>query len=334
MCRVAFGESSYHYWGTVDGKFEENVYEAMALLGAFAGSDFFPDYCVGRVLDVLMGWNARLENCFRGLDDFYKKIIDRHAAAASTRRSSTLLEEEEEEEENITDVLLRLKKDQSIGGGPGGAAFTDDNIKAIFMVGGMGAPAVTVTWAMAELIRKPETMKKLQQQIRNCVGNKGKVEEADLDQLHYLKMVTKETLRLHPPEALLLPRENMSHCKINGYDIRPKTRVLVNAWAIGRNPECWDDPEEFLPERFEDNSIHYKGQHFEFVPFGAGRRICPGMGMGVAMAELALANLLYCFDWELPSEMGEEAINMDETVGLTVHKKYDLRLVPVEYVPP
>ncbi|KAK9117359.1 hypothetical protein Sjap_016306 [Stephania japonica] len=249
------------------------------------------------------------------------------------RKSSTSLEEEED----ITNVLLQLKKDQSIGGGPGGPGVTEDIIKAIFMnlfVGGMGAPAVTVTWAMTELIRKPEAMKKLQQQIRNCAGNKGKVEEADLDQLHYLKMVMKETLRLHPPEALLLPRESMSHCKINGYDIMPKTRVLINAWAIGRSPKYWDDPEKFSPERFEDNLIHYKGQDYEFVPFGAGRRICPGMGMGVAVVELALANLLYHFNWELPSEMKEEAINMDETAGINVHKKYDLRLVPVKYSPP
>ncbi|KAK9110711.1 hypothetical protein Sjap_018771 [Stephania japonica] len=318
ICRLAFGESY-----DIDIRFEESVCEAMALLGAFAGSDFFPNYCVGGVLDVLTGLNARLEKCFRGFDELFQKVINERMT--SPRRPSKV--------EDITDVLLRMKKDQIRSGG---GAFTDENIKAIFMdlfVGGMGAPAVTAAWAMTELMRKPETMKKLQQQIRNKMGNKGKVEEADLDQLQYLKFVIKETLRLHPPEALLVPRESINHCKINGYDIRPKTRVLVNAWAIGRNPESWNDPEKFSPERFEYSSVDYKGQHYEYVPFGAGRRICPGIGLGVAMVELALANLLYCFNWELPSEMKEEAISMDETAGIIVHKKHDLRLVPVKYVP-
>ncbi|KAK9110709.1 hypothetical protein Sjap_018769 [Stephania japonica] len=144
--------------------------------------------------------------------------------------------------------------------------------------------------------------------------------------------IIKEILRLYPPEALLVPRESINHCKINGYDIRPKTRVLVNAWTIGRNPESWNDPEKFSPERFKYSSVDYKGQHYEYVPFGAARRICPGIGLGVAMVELALANLLYCFNWELPSEMKEEAISMDETAGIIVDKKYDLRLVPVKYV--
>ncbi|KAK9134262.1 hypothetical protein Syun_013592 [Stephania yunnanensis] len=315
ICRVTFGESY-----DIDIRFQESVIEAMALLGAFSGSDFFPDYC------VVLGPYARLEKCFRGFDALFQKVIDERAVA-STRRSS--------EVEDITDVLLRMKKDQiSIGGGA--FTFTDDNIKAIFMdlfVGGMGAPAVTVIWAMTELMRKPVTMKKLQREIRNKVGNKGEVEEADLGQLQYLKVVIKETMRLHPPEALLVPRESINQCKINGYDIMPKTRVLVNAWAIGRSPESWKDPKKFSPERFEHSSVDYKGHHYEYVPFGAGRRICPWIGLGVAMLELALANLLYCFHWELPSEMKEEAVSMDEAAGIIVHKKYDLRLVPVKYVP-
>ncbi|KAK9152021.1 hypothetical protein Syun_010330 [Stephania yunnanensis] len=111
-------------------------------------------------------------------------------------------------------------------------------------------------------------------------GKKGKVEERDLEQFLYLMMVVKETLRLHPPAPLLAPRECMNQCKVNGYDISPGTRVMVNVWAIGRNHEYWNDPDEFCPERF-DSLIDYKGQHFEFLPFGSGRRICPGMTMGM-----------------------------------------------------
>jgi cytochrome P450 len=101
---------------------------------------------------------------------------------------------------------------------------------------------------MAELVRNPRVMKKVQDEVRKCVGKKGRVTEGDVDQLEYLRMVIKETLRLHPPAPLLLPRETMSHCIVSGYNIYPKTLVHVNVWAIGRDPKYWRDPEEFFPE--------------------------------------------------------------------------------------
>ncbi|KAL6351515.1 hypothetical protein AAG906_040869 [Vitis piasezkii] len=163
---------------------------------------------------------------------------------------------------------------------------------------------------------------------RICKSNHH-VTEGDVDQLHYLKMVVKETLRLHPPAPLLVPRETMSHFEINGYHIYPKTQVHVNVWAIGRDPNLWKNPEEFLPERFMDNSVDFRGQHFELLPFGAGRRICLGMYMAIATVELALANLLYRFNWNLPNGMREADINMEEAAGLTVRKKFALNLVPI-----
>ncbi|XP_060969196.1 cytochrome P450 71B35-like [Cannabis sativa] len=141
-------------------------------------------------------------------------------------------------------------------------------------------------WAMA------------QDEVRTWIGNKGKVSETDIDQLQYLKMIVKETLRLHPPAPLLLPRETISHVTINGYEIEPKTMLQVNIWAIGQDPRSWKDLEEFIPERFLDNSINLKGQHFEMLPFGSGRRACPAIHMGTTMAELGLANLLYSFEWK------------------------------------
>ncbi|OVA18684.1 Cytochrome P450 [Macleaya cordata] len=123
----------------------------------------------------------------------------------------------------------------------------------------------------------------------------------------------------------------MQHSKINGYDIHPKTRVLINVWAIGRNPDYWEKPDEFYPERFIDSSTDFRGQNFEFLPFGGGRRGCPGINMGIALVELAFSNLLYHFDWELPKGMKKEDINMDESSGLTVHMKSALHLVPINY---
>jgi cytochrome P450 len=187
-------------------------------------------------------------------------------------------------------------------------------------------------WAMTELAKNPRLMKKAQNEVRKFVGNKGKVTESDTNHLLYLKMIIKETLRLHPPVPLLIPRETMSRFKINGYDIYPKMLLQVNVWAIGRDPKYWKNPEEFIPERFIDSPIDYKGQHFQLLSFGAGRRGCPGIYMATTTMELALANLLYFFDWKLPYGMKEEDINMEELVGLclTTNKKTPLSLVPIK----
>lgn len=184
---------------------------------------------------------------------------------------------------------------------------------------------------MAELARNSRVMKKVQAEIRNHVGKKKMVDETDIDNLHYFKMVVKETFRLHPPSVMLIPHLTMKHCKIGGYDISPNTRIHVNAWALGRDPKAWKNPEEFYPERFVDSDIDFRGQHYGFVPFGAGRRICPGLTLGATSVEFILSNLLYCFDWELPSGMKNEDISIEEEVGLTVHKKIPLLLVPIKY---
>ena len=197
--------------------------------------------------------------------------------------------------------------------------------------------SVTMVWAMAELIRRPAMLRKVQEEIRAAVGGgKERVQADDMPKLRYLKMVVKETLRLHPAVPLLLPRETLRHVGICGYDVPARTRVLVNAWAIGRDPASWGgaDAEEFDPGRFErkeDDDVGFGGTHFELLPFGAGRRMCPGMAMGAATVEFTLANLLYCFDWELPEGMAPEDVSMEEAGGLTVHKKTPLLLVPTRY---
>lgn len=184
---------------------------------------------------------------------------------------------------------------------------------------------------MAELARNPGMMRRAQDEVRSCVGTRGKIEHGDLEKLQYLKAVIKETLRLHCPAPLLLPRVAGKHCRVAGYDIPPGTRVLVNAWGICRDPKTWKDPEEFVPERFLGSSLDFRGHDLEFIPFGSGRRICPGMNFGVASIELALANLLYRFDWEIPGGMKPEDMDMEEVPGLVIHKKTPLRLIAVEH---
>ncbi|CDP21568.1 unnamed protein product [Coffea canephora] len=180
---------------------------------------------------------------------------------------------------------------------------------------------------MTEILRHPIVLKKLQTEIRGVVGRKEEISEADLEKMHYLKAVTKETLRLHPPIPLLVPREAREDVKIMGYDIAAGTMVIINAWAIGRDPAYWDEPENFKPERFLDSSVDFKGHDFQLIPFGAGRRGCPGIAFAVASNELVLANLVSKFDWQFPGAQGKE-LDIKECPGVAVRRKIPLLVIP------
>ncbi|CAN1163423.1 6,7,8-trihydroxycoumarin synthase [Linum perenne] len=225
------------------------------------------------------------------------------------------------EEEGI-ERMLQIWKDRSFK-----VQLTFDNIKAILMnifVGGTDTSAATVVWSMTYLMKNPRVMIKAQEEVRHAIGKKRFVNEEYIQQLSYLKNVVKETIAA---------RESTESCKIDGYEIPAKTVVYVNAWAIGRDTEAWgENPEEFKPERFIGKSIDVKGLDFELIPFGAGRRICPGIHMGISTVELALANLLYAFDWEMPVGVKREDIDMEVLPGGTMHKKNNLCLVAKRYI--
>lgn len=161
--------------------------------------------------------------------------------------------------------------------------------------------------------------------------DKNHINQQDIDNMKYLKAVIKETLRLHPPAPTLIPRVSREDAKVMGYDIMKGTRVIINGWAIQRDPKVWDEPDEFQPERFLDNSIDYKGHDFELIPFGAGRRGCPGMQFALVIDEHVLANLLHKFDWELPNGGKEADLDMEEEPGITVHKKVPLLVMAKEF---
>jgi cytochrome P450 len=202
------------------------------------------------------------------------------------------------------------------------------NLQDLFTGGGETSPGA-ILWGMSEIVKNPKVMEEAQTEVRRVFDGKGFVDETELHQLIYLKSVIKETMRLHPTLPLLVPRESRERCQINGYEIPAKTRVMVNAWAIGRDPRYWVEAESFKPERFVNSPIDFKGTDFEYIPFGAGRRMCPGIAFAIPSIELPLAQLLYHFDWKLPNGMKNEELDMTESFGLTVGRKYDLCLIPI-----
>ena len=195
-------------------------------------------------------------------------------------------------------------------------------------VAGTDTTSAVLEWTMTQLIRHPNVMRKAQDEIRKVASCAGKVDESHLQHLHYMRSVVKETMRLNPPVPLLVPRESMEDCILDGYYIPAKTRVLINTYAIGRDPKSWENPLEFDPERFKDHTMDAKDQDFKFLPFGGGRRGCPGYSFGLATIELALARLLYHFDWALPKGVGVDDVDLDEIFGLAIRKKTPLILVP------
>ncbi|GLJ36124.1 hypothetical protein SUGI_0724670 [Cryptomeria japonica] len=181
---------------------------------------------------------------------------------------------------------------------------------------------------MAELIRNPQKMKRVQEELDDVVGLEPKVEGYDIDRLPYLDAVVKETFRLHPALPLLFPHTAERDCEIEGYMIRKDAQVFVNMWAIGRAHTIWKEPFEFMPERFleeKNREIDYKGHNFELIPFGAGRRQCVGYPFGICMVHLVLASFLHSFDWTLPTR---EQIDMRDEFGQMLKKAVQLTAVP------
>ncbi|CAA0818087.1 Cytochrome P450 71A22 [Striga hermonthica] len=226
--------------------------------------------------------------------------------------------------ENFVDILLDVCKDDKIG-----ITIDRDSIKAVILdilAGGTDTTAATLEWAMTELLRHPSTLEKLQEEVRQVAKDKRDITDNDLAKMKYLKAVVKETLRLHPPIPLLA-HEAREDIRFMGFDVPRGTMVITNVWAIGIGPSTWEEPEQFLPERFLSCSIDFKGLDFELIPFGAGRRGCPGITFAVASVELVLASLVREFDWILPNGMKCDDLDVIEQPGVTIHRKNPLLAV-------
>eukprot|EP01018_Ginkgo_biloba_P016257 Gb_02432 [translate_table: standard] len=185
----------------------------------------------------------------------------------------------------------------------------------------------------SNLSRRQHALKRLQAELEEVVGRERKVEESDTERLPYLHAVVKEVFRLHPAAPLLIQHRAESSCKIAGFDIPKGAEVVVNVWAIGRDPTIWKEPSRFFPERFWESEIGYKGQHFELLPFGSGRRICPGLPLANRMVHFVLASLLHSFDWTLPDDQRPEKMDMTPKFGITLRKDFPLKAIPSPRLP-
>ncbi|XP_060189775.1 cytochrome P450 84A1-like [Lycium barbarum] len=319
--RAAFGTCS-------DGGQDEllNIMQEFSkLFGAFNLGDFIP----------WLGWadpqglSTRILKARASLDSFIDSIIDDHILKKKANNYDN------EVDGDMVDELLAFygeetKVDDSADL-QNALSLTRDNIKALIMdvmFGGIETVASAIEWAMAELMKSPEDLKRVQQELADVVGLHRKIEETDIENLTFLKCCIKETLRLHPPIPLLI-HEAAEDAAINGHYIPVGSRVIVNAWAIGRDKNSWEDPESFKPCRFlKEGVADFKGGNFEFLPFGSGRRSCPGMQLGLYAFEMGLANLLHCFTWDLPDGMKPCDVDMDDVFGLTAPKATRLVAVP------
>ncbi|CAH2063298.1 unnamed protein product [Thlaspi arvense] len=230
-------------------------------------------------------------------------------------------------ENDLLDLLMDLVKQN-------GSELNVNDIKHFLLdlfIGGVDTNSSTVEWAMAELLRNPKTMAKAQAEMDDVVGPNGVVQESDTSHLPYLQALVKETLRLHPPGPFLAPHQAESNAEVLGFLVPKNAQVLVNVWAIGRDSRAWENAERFEPDRFLfGREIDLKGRDFELIPFGAGRRICPGMSLAMRTVPFILASLLHSFQWKLQNGVVPEDVDMEETFGSTLHKKNPLHAVPVK----
>ncbi|MBA0767119.1 hypothetical protein Gotri_016066 [Gossypium trilobum] len=316
MCKIIFGRSN-------DDRFNLRslIDQTMHLSGAFNISDFVPYLAP---LD-LQGLGRRLKRASELVDTVLEKIIDEHMQGTDA--------EDRKPHRDFVDVMISMlnqpmnphDKDETY-------IIKRKNIKAILLdmiAASFESSAVAIVWTFSEIWRHPRVMVALQHELETVVGRNRLVEESDLSKLTYLDMVVKEGLRLHPVAPFLVPHESIEDIVINGYFIPKKSRILVNIWSMGRDRNIWsENAEEFFPERFINNNIDLRGHDFRLIPFGSGRRGCPGMHLALINVSLILAQLVHCFNWELPDGMLPDELNVTEIFGLSLPRATHLLAKP------
>nr|ASA69176.1 coumarate 3-hydroxylase [Boehmeria nivea] len=229
--------------------------------------------------------------------------------------------------QHFVDALLTLQEKYDL---------SEDTIIGLLwdmITAGMDTTAISVEWAMAELIRNPRVQQKAQEELDRVIGFDRVMNETDFSSLPYLQCVAKEALRLHPPTPLMLPHQANTNVKLGGYDIPKGSIVHVNVWAVARDPTVWKDPLEFRPERFHEEDVDMKGHDYRLLPFGAGRRVCPGAQLGINLVTSMLGHLLHHFSWTPPEGMKPEDIDLTESPGMVTYMKNPVQAVATPRLP-
>ncbi|KAK6129777.1 hypothetical protein DH2020_036484 [Rehmannia glutinosa] len=310
-CRAAFGKVCKDR-----DTLTKLMKEAFRMAAGLEIADLFPS---SKIISTLSWSKLRLLTMRRKLDVILDAIINEHKENLANGEFGN---------EDLVDVFLRIQKSGELEFPIG-----NDNIKAVIydmFAAGTETSSTTIDWTMTELMRNPRVMAKAQAEVRKIFKGGKIIEENDVQKLKYLKLVIKETLRLHPPAPIIF-RASREEREINGYTIPAKIRVLVNVWGMQRDPKYWTNPGNFEPERFENQALDFVGGDFQYIPFGSGSRMCPGMTFGLANIELPLAQLLYSFNWKLPDGVKAEDLEMIENPGVTAARKNKLFVVPTTY---
>ncbi|KAL9280547.1 Cytochrome P450 71A15 [Arabidopsis thaliana] len=309
--RVSFGKKHSNEASMSD--FKNQVRKITELVGGFPVSEYIP--CLAWI-DQIRGLYNRAERVSKNFGDLMDKVVQEHLDATNKPTK------------DFVDILLSFERQNKDG-----IEVRRSDIKFIILdifLGGTTTTNSLLEWTMTELIRHPECMKKLQDEIR---GDATKLpiyrSHEEVEDMKYLKAVIKEGLRLHPPFPLLVPRLLTQDVKLKGYDIAAGTQVITNAWAIQRDIVTWGiDAEEFRPERHLDSPLDFRGTNFEYIPFGSGRRICPGIGFAMALVEVTLANLVNRFNWRMDARLSGDEYDLAEATGIDVCRKFPLIVFP------
>jgi len=198
-------------------------------------------------------------------------------------------------------------------------------------VAGTDTTSSTLEWAMTEMLRHPDKIRQAQVEIDQVLGKhcSNSIQESDISKLPYIQAIVKETLRLHPPAPFLVPHETTMDVELCGYCVPKNAQVWVNVWSMGRDPSVWHNPDSFVPERFLEIDIDVKGRDIELIPFGTGRRICPGLPLAHRMVHLMLTALLHSFNWKLDHGLNPEDVDVEEKFGITLQKAQPLQAIPL-----
>lgn len=316
ITRLAFGKRFVNSEGVMDeqGKeFREIVANGLKLGASLAMAEHIPWLRWLFPLD-----EAAFAKHGARRDRLTRAIMEEHSLAREKSGGA---------KQHFVDALLTLKDKYDL---------SEDTIIGLLwdmITAGMDTTAISVEWAMAELIKNPRVQQKAQEELDRVVGYERVLTETDFSNVPYLQCVAKEALRLHPPTPLMLPHRSNANVKIGGYDIPKGSIVHVNVWAVARDPAAWKNPLEFWPERFMEEDVDMKGHDFRLLPFGAGRRVCPGAQLGINLVTSMLGHLLHHFNWAPPHGLSPDEIDMGENPGLVTYMRTPLQAVPTARLP-